>query len=158
MVSYKPFKMILYILPLTLTILSHHTDAFSVTSKNVWKTNPSFLELSFSNKLRPNDDLRRNPLKSASMTDLDAFADSLEDEEGEAALFDNDEDDVLLTWQESLEMLLDVNTPMAKRTLLLSDLVSYYKTSMRLSVASFFFQDSKEHFISFNEFIYCFFE
>lgn len=58
-------------------------------------------------------------------TDLGAFADSLEDEDSEAFLFENNEDDSMVqTWQESLDMLLDVNTPMAKRTILLSDLVS----------------------------------
>lgn len=48
-----------------------------------------------------------------------AFADSLEDDE----IFDSD-DDSETTWQESLEMLLDPSTPLAKRQILVSDLLN----------------------------------
>ena len=46
---------------------------------------------------------------------LEAFAESLEEDE-EAGLFDDADDaDVIATWQEQLEMLLDPDTPAAKR-------------------------------------------
>ena len=92
--------------------------------------------LAVANAFTPNTAFRHPPLAQnggngfsensflrSTAENLSAFADSLE-EEDEAALFENDEDEELQTWQESLEMLLDVNTPASKRTILLSDLVS----------------------------------
>lgn len=92
--------------------------------------------LAVANAFAPNTAFRHHPVAQnggnvfnensflrSTAENLSAFADSLE-EEDEAALFENDEDEELQTWQESLEMLLDVNTPASKRTILLSDLVS----------------------------------
>ncbi len=53
-----------------------------------------------------------------------AFAESIDEDD----LFSDDDasadTDVVTSWQESLEMLLDPNTPAAKRQILLSDLVN----------------------------------
>lgn len=50
-----------------------------------------------------------------------AFAESLDEDD----LFTDDDDvDVTTTWQENLEMLLDPNTPAAKRQIILSDLLN----------------------------------
>jgi len=67
---------------------------------------------------------RKSILRASTTESLEAFADSLE-EDDEAGLFDDADDaDAIASWQEQLEMLLDPDTPMAKRQILLSDLVS----------------------------------
>jgi len=100
---------------ISIICLATTVDAFS---KNIPSSIASF---SLSTKNRSS---KRHVTQSPSeAADLNAFADSLEDED-EANLFDDNDEDEVQTWQESLEMLLDVNTPTAKRTVLLSDLVS----------------------------------
>lgn len=76
-------------------------------------TNPS------STFLRSSKILLYSTTESETDSAFSAFADSLDDDE----IFDSD-DDSETTWQESLEMLLDPSTPLAKRQILLSDLLN----------------------------------
>ena len=69
--------------------------------------------------LRSSKILLYSTTESETESAFSAFADSLDDDE----IFDSD-DDSETTWQESLEMLLDPSTPLAKRQILLSDLLN----------------------------------
>ena len=79
----------------------------------------------------PGQRIHAGPLRSttedaATSSDdaFSAFADSLDEE----SLFDSDDrsdgDELGPTWQESVDMLLDPDTPLAKRQILLSDLLN----------------------------------
>jgi len=85
----------------------------------VWSFSPAYVSrpsfLSTPSALRSTTD-------TSSSTSFDAFESKL-DEEDEPDYF-SDEDDKVMTWQESLETFLDPNTDSAKRQVLLSDLVS----------------------------------